>query len=92
MAEDKIIQQVQLDDGTILGPGDEQRLKDANVDEAHMRRFVDLGAIEGFGLEADDSEEAAHRSPDPTLAARRPKEYERQRGKVPVAGGPTDQE
>jgi hypothetical protein len=91
MAEDRIIQQVQLADGSILGPGDEQRLRDANVDEAHMRRFVDLGAIEGFGLEAEDNEDTSQ-NPDPTLAARKPKAYERQRGAKPVAGGPTDQE
>jgi hypothetical protein len=52
---------------------------------------VDLGAIEGFGLEAEDNEDTSQ-NPDSTLAARKPKAYERQRGAKPVAGGPTDQE
>jgi hypothetical protein len=91
VAENKIKQSLQLEDGSILGPGDEQKLEDANIDKAHLDRFRRLDAIEGFGTDDDDDLKEDSNTGDATLDARQPKAYERQRGKRPVAGGPTDQ-
>jgi hypothetical protein len=91
VAENKIKNNLQLEDGTIIGPGDEQRLLDANVDQAHLDRFRRLDAIEGFGTDDEDDLKEESNTGDATLDARQPRPYERQRGKRPVAGGPTDQ-
>jgi hypothetical protein len=91
VAEDKIKNSLQLEDGRIIGPGQEQELRDANVDPEHLERFRRLDAIEGFGTDDDYDLKEESNTGDATLDARQPKAYERQRGKRPVAGGPTDQ-
>jgi hypothetical protein len=92
VAENKIKNQLQLEDGSFLNPGDEQKLEDANLDQAHLDRFRRLGAIEGFGTDDDDDLKEESNTGDATLDARQPKAYERQKGRRPVPGGPTDQE